>query len=82
MVMSTFEFIIWLLVMIAIHLLYTRSKHYPHTIVGTIIYLLMVFTVTPAIAVPVMWVLVFIADIIATIDINSDDITKYFKRLF
>ena len=68
--------------MIAIHLLYTRSKHYPHTIVGTIIYLLMVFTVTPAIAVPVMWVLVFIADIIATIDINSDDITKYFKRLF
>ena len=80
--MSTFEFIIWLLVMIAIHLLYTRSKHYPHTIVGTIIYLLMVFTVTPAIAVPVMWVLVFIADIIATIDINSDDITKYFKRMF
>ena len=68
--------------MIAIHLLYTRSKHYPHTIVGTIIYLLMVFTVTPAIAVPVMWVLVFIADIIATIDINSDDITKYFKRMF
>ena len=80
--MSTSEFIIWLLVMIAIHLLYTRSKHYPHTIVGTIIYLLMVFTVTPAIAVPVMWVLVFIADIIATIDINSDDITKYFKRMF
>ena len=68
--------------MLAIHLLYTRSKHYPHTIVGTIIYLLMVFTVTPAIAVPVMWVLVFIADIIATIDINSDDITKYFKRMF
>lgn len=57
--MSTSEFIIWLLVMIAIHLLYTRSKHYPHTIVGTIIYLLMVFTVTPAIAVPVMWVLVW-----------------------
>lgn len=57
--MSRFEFIISLLVMLAIHLLYTRSKHYPHTIVGTIIYLLMVFTVTPAIAVPVMWVLVW-----------------------
>ena len=82
MVMSTSEFIIWLLVMIAIHLLYTRSKHYPHTIVGKIIYFLMVFTVTPMFAVPVMWVLVFIADIIATIDINSDDITKYFKRMF
>ena len=61
MVMSTFEFIIWLLVMIAIHLLYTRSKHFPHTIVGKIIYLLMVFTVTPFIAVPIMWILVWVA---------------------
>ena len=58
--MSTSEFIIWLLVMIAIHLLYTRSKHYPHTIVGKIIYFLMVFTVTPFIAVPIMWILVWV----------------------
>ena len=81
--MSTFEFIISLLVMIAIHLLYTWSKHYPHTIVGTIIYLLMVFTVTPAIAVPVMWVLVLIADFIATIDIDTDNfMKKNFRKKF
>ena len=81
--MSTFEFIIWLLVMIAIHLLYTRSKHYPHTIVGKIIYFLMVFTVTPMFAVPVMWVLVFIADFIATIDLDTDNfMKKNFRKKF
>ncbi len=58
--MSTLEGILSILVMLLIHLLYTKSKHYPHTVVGKIVYFLMVFTVTPVIAVPVMWMLVWV----------------------
>ena len=49
----------WILCL-ALHLLYYKSKHFPKTIVGTIIYFIMAVVLSPIIAVPVMWSLCFI----------------------
>ena len=58
--MSNLELFFAFILMAALHILYARSKHFPKTVVGMIVYSVMAIVLTPIIAVPVMWSLCFI----------------------
>ena len=58
--MSNLELFFAFILMVALHILYARSKHFPKTVVGMIIYSVMAIVLTPIIAVPVMWPLCFL----------------------